>query len=118
MNWRCWRIFTMLLLLGWSGAASSSVFYVTAIVATSDDEHKTARTHDKSACREGAEIHKDQCVSVCQFGALGVFSSERECHSGPLSSWVGGACVGAFALVIWLFIILKITIRKYVENDE
>lgn len=117
MRWRYWRIFLVLLVLGWPAAGSSTVFYVTAIIAPSVDEKSGTDKHDKLACREGAEIHRDQCVSVCQFGALGVFSSERECHGGPLS-WVAGACVGAFAFVIWLFIVLKITIRKKIKYDE
>jgi len=117
MRRRSWRFFLLLLVLGWPGSGSSSVFYVTAILATSVDEKSGADKHDKLVCRDGAEIHRDQCVSVCQFGALGVFSSERECHGGALS-WVGGACVGAFAFVIWLFIVMKITIRKNIKYDE
>ena len=117
MVWRFWRILIVLLVLGWPGAGRSSVLYVTAIITTSVDENSATYKHDKLACKEGAEIHRDQCVSVCQFGALGIFSYERECHSGPLS-WVGGAFVGAFALVIWIFIILKVTIIKNIKYDE
>ena len=110
-----WRIFALLLVLSGSGEALSSVFDPSKMLAAPVDASNGAYKRDKLTCRDGAEIHKDQCVSVCQFGALGVFSSERECQSGQLD-WLGGACVGTFALVIWVFIIIKLTNIKNVKN--